>query len=417
MLPIAGRRGRADHGQVGCRSDYGRAAGGAGRRAGGSITIIQPSSASAPTISPLAGTPAVGAAFDRAVALLHSFAYGAADQGFAGVAARDLLRHGLPGPRRDPLPPALGPDCTDMAGAAQIAKAATLGGTPTRAGPDRRARLYYAAADRDAPVVRALRYSDSMAAVARDNPATMEIQVFYALSLIATAPAGRDPARMRGSSARRTSWSLSGADSLRHPGAPPHHPDPRLRQRRTGPGVIAGGARLRWDRPFGFHALHMPSRPSSPWLGLWNDLDRLEPSPPRAAARAQGDIGEELQRHGPPDLRLPLGKAQADAARVVASLCCSGRSRGGGLQDRLCGQRHAGAAGVGTPRLGGGGAARGAAGIGAAGSRDCPGSRLGPVARDAGRLCRGRHRPACMRAATLHAPRATPIGRPRSTPC
>src|SRR4051812_11840988 len=33
--------------------------------------------------------PAVGAAFDRAVALLHSFAYEAADHGFAEVAARD----------------------------------------------------------------------------------------------------------------------------------------------------------------------------------------------------------------------------------------------------------------------------------------------------------------------------------------
>ena len=32
--------------------------------------------------------PSGGAAFDRAIALLHSFAYEAADQGFAGVAAR-----------------------------------------------------------------------------------------------------------------------------------------------------------------------------------------------------------------------------------------------------------------------------------------------------------------------------------------
>ena len=53
--------------------------------------------------------PAVQPAFERALALLHSFAYSVSEQAFRDVASRDpKLRHRLLGHGDDPLPPALG---------------------------------------------------------------------------------------------------------------------------------------------------------------------------------------------------------------------------------------------------------------------------------------------------------------------
>ncbi len=140
--------------------------------------------------------PAVGAAFDRAVALLHSFAYDLADQGFADVAARDpacaIAHWGRAMTHYHQLwdPPA-GPGLA--AGSAEVGKAAALAaGTPRERAFIAALGVYYADADRAAPAARALRYSDAMAVVARDNPGDDEAQVF------ADARTGRAGARTIG---------------------------------------------------------------------------------------------------------------------------------------------------------------------------------------------------------------------------
>lgn len=146
--------------------------------------------------------PAVGAAFDRAVALLHSFAYDVAGQGFTDVAARDptcaMAHWGLAMTRYHQLwSPPTTPELA--AGAAEIGKAVALGArTPRERALIAALATYYADADHSAPAVRALRYSNAMATIARNNRNDDEVQVFFALSLIATAPpADRTHARQK----------------------------------------------------------------------------------------------------------------------------------------------------------------------------------------------------------------------------
>ena len=262
--------------------------------------------------------PAVGAGFDRAVALLHSFAYGAADQGFADVAARDpgcaIAHWGRAMTHYHQLwdPPA-GPDLA--AGAAEVAKAATLGGTPRERALIAALGSYYAAADRDAPAVRALRYSDSMAAVARDNPGDDEIQVFYALSLIATAsPADRTHERQkRAADILEPIWKRQ----PRHPGAP-HYLIHAYDSAELAPRGLPAARAYAGIAPSAPHALHMPSHIFTR-LGLWNDSIASNLAA-RAAAHAQGDIGEELHAMDYLTYAYLQQGRMADAAGVVASL-------------------------------------------------------------------------------------------------
>jgi len=275
--------------------------------------------------------PAVGAAFDRAVALLHSFAYDAADQGFADVALRDpacaMAHWGRAMTHYHQLwdPPG---GAELAAGAAESGKAAAL----TVATPRERALIaalgsYYAGADRAAPAARALRYSDAMAVVARDNRADDEVQVFYALSLVATAsPADRGHERQkRAADILEPIWKRQ----PQHPGAPHyliHAYDSAELAERGLPAARAYAA----IAPSAPHALHMPSHIFTR-LGLWDDSIASNLAA-RAAAHAQGDVGEEL--HAMDYLTyayLQRGRT-ADAAKVVASLRDMGVLTAGGFK-------------------------------------------------------------------------------------
>src|SRR5450755_3984564 len=116
-------------------------------------------------------TPALNPAFERALALLHSFAYAASEQAFRDVAARDpgcaiahwgiamSLYHQLwEPPSRDQL----------REGAEQIRRAVEI-----RAGSLRERQFidaldtYYRDPDRESPAARAERYAGAMADVAR----------------------------------------------------------------------------------------------------------------------------------------------------------------------------------------------------------------------------------------------------------
>ncbi|MDB5479722.1 MAG: hypothetical protein JWO83_775 [Caulobacteraceae bacterium] len=263
--------------------------------------------------------PAVGAAFNRAVALLHSFAYTAADKGFAEVAAHDpvcAMAHwgrGMSHYHQLWDPPA-GDELA--AGAAEIGKAAAMPAvTPRERALIAALGLYYADAAHTAPVTRALRYSNAMAGVARQNPGDDEVSVFYALSLVATAsPADRTHERQkRAAEILEPIWKRQPG----HPGAPHYliHAYDSAELAERGLPAARAYAQIAPSAP---HALHMPSHIFTR-LGLWDDSIASNLAA-RAAARAQGDVGEEL--HAMDYLTyayLQRGRT-ADAAQVVASL-------------------------------------------------------------------------------------------------
>ncbi|MGA0601480.1 hypothetical protein ACO2Q3_12320 [Caulobacter sp. KR2-114] len=278
--------------------------------------------------------PAVAAAFDRAVALLHSFAYEDADKAFADVAARDpacaMAHWGRAMTHYHQLwdtPAGAGL----AAGQAEI-RLAQAGAASGPVSSRERALIdalasYYADADSVPPAARALRYSGAMAAAARAWPADDEIAAFYALSLIATAsPGDRTHARQ-----------AMAADILEpiwrrhpdHPGAPHYlihaYDSAALAQR----GLPAARAYAK-IAPSAPHALHMPSHIFTR-LGLWDDSIASNIAA-RDAARAQGDVGEAL--HAMDYLTyayLQRGRVE-EARRQVAELATLPGLSGGGFK-------------------------------------------------------------------------------------
>lgn len=263
--------------------------------------------------------PLVSAAFDRAVALLHSFAYDVADQGFADVAARDptcaMAHWGRAMTHYHQLwsPPTV-PELS--AGAAEVGKAVALAAkTPRERALISALATYYADADHSSPAVRALRYSEAMAIIARDHRDDDEVQVLFALSLIATAPpADREHVRQkRAADILEPIWKRR----PQHPGVPHYliHAYDSAELAQQGLRAARAYAGIAPSAP---HALHMPSHIFTR-LGLWNDSISSNLAA-RAAAHAQGDVSAEL--HAMDYLTyayLQLGRT-ADATGVVASL-------------------------------------------------------------------------------------------------
>lgn len=268
---------------------------------------------------PTSCTPAVQREFDRAVALLHSFAYTASEQEFRAVASRDTscaiahwgiamsLFHQLWEP---PSGAAL------REGAEQVRKAVEI-----RAGSLRERQYvealgtYYADAEHDAPAVRAERYTRVMADVARDNPADPEAQIFYSLALIATAP----PADKTHANQKRAAAILEPIfrQQPQHPGAP-HYLIHAYDSAELAPqGLVAARAYSK-IAPSAPHALHMPSHIFTR-LGLWDDSIASNQAA-RAAARKEGDVGEELHAMDYLTYAFLQRGRYADAEQVVLDL-------------------------------------------------------------------------------------------------
>jgi tetratricopeptide (TPR) repeat protein len=263
--------------------------------------------------------PSVQPAFNRAMALLHSFAYDAADQGFADVAARDpqcaIAHWGRAMTHYHQLwdvPAGAGL----AAGQAEIDKAAAMTtGTPREHALINALRSYYTDTDHTAPAARALLYASAMANVARDYPKDDEIATIYALSLIATAsPADHSHERQkRAADILEPIWK-------RHPDHPgvPHYlihayDSAELAQR----GLPAARAYAR-IAPSAPHALHMPSHIFTR-LGLWEDSIASNIAA-RNAALAQNDTGEALHAMDYLTYAYLQSGRTADAAKVVADL-------------------------------------------------------------------------------------------------
>ena len=265
------------------------------------------------------------------MALLHSFTYEPADEGFAEVAARDPTcamaywgramthYHQL---WETPAGVAL------ATGGSEIRKAAALGsGTPRETAFIGALGAYYADADHAAPAVRAMRYSDAMAVVAADNRDDDEAQIFYALSLVATAsPADHNHERQkRAADILEPIWKRQ----PQHPGVPHyliHAYDSAELARRGLPAARAYAA----IAPSAPHALHMPSHIFTR-LGLWDDSVASNLAA-RAAAHAQGDVGEELHAMDYLTYAYLQSGRVSDAAQVVASLAQMSALSAGGFK-------------------------------------------------------------------------------------
>jgi hypothetical protein len=142
---------------------------------------------------PVSCTPAARPRFEHALAALHSFWWQAGDSAFGAVLAADsacaMAYWGL-ALNAWGNPFAGGPTGPDLAKGARAAEQASRrpAGTPRERGFIAAAAALYRDADRSPSAERLRAYADTMARVYRDFPGDREVAIYYALSLLATAP-------------------------------------------------------------------------------------------------------------------------------------------------------------------------------------------------------------------------------------
>ena len=269
---------------------------------------------------PTSCTPAVQEQFDRGVALLHSFAYTAAEDAFTRVGELDprcamahwgmamTYFHQLWDP---PIVPA-----TISIAQREIQKAKQLG-----AGSERERQFIYALGliYQDAATVpystRALNYERAMSSLASENRNDVEAQVFYALALLANAsPADKTHARQK-----QAAELLEPIDRSypQHPGIPHYliHAYDNAELAPKGLPAARAYARIAPSAP---HALHMPSHIFTQ-LGLWEDSITSNLAA-RKAAHQQGDTGEELHAMDYLVYAYLQNGHDQDAAQVIQQL-------------------------------------------------------------------------------------------------
>lgn len=265
----------------------------------------------------------VRAAFDRAVALLHSFAYDAAAEQFREIAIKDktcaIAHWGIAMTVYHPLwsPPS----AADLKlGREEVQRAHEIGARSERG----RAFIDAAAAffsDTDPAhhLARAKAYETAMAAVARQLAKDDEAQIFYSLALLATAPpTDRTHANQKKAAAILEPMYERLPD---HPGVPHYLIHAYDSQELAPKGITAARAYAK-IAPSAPHALHMPSHIFTR-LGLWDDSIASNQAA-RNAARAQRDVGEEL--HAMDYLTyafLQRGRTE-DARRILDELHAKG---------------------------------------------------------------------------------------------
>ena len=268
-------------------------------------------------------SPQVEATFNRAVALLHSFAYSASEQAFRDVARADprcaMAHWGI----------ALSyyhllwepPDVQHLQRGMQEIDAARRAGsaTPREQMFVDAAAAYFKDSDRLPHAERARAYEQAMAEIATRYPGDAETQIFYALSLLATAP----PTDRTHAHQKHAAQILEPLyrQFPEHPGLAHYliHAYDSSELAARGLTVARAYSRIAPSAP---HALHMPSHIFTR-LGLWEDSIASNLAS-RQAAHDQGDIGEEL--HSMDYLTyayLQLGRF-AEAERIVHEAAATG---------------------------------------------------------------------------------------------
>jgi tetratricopeptide (TPR) repeat protein len=263
-------------------------------------------------------SPKVQTQFNRAVALLHSFTFPDAEKGFQEVLAADpacaMAHWGIAMSLYHELWEA--PGQADLArGSAELAQADKMKASAREQEYISALTTYYRDSDKLPPQARAQTYSDAMAMVAHNNPKDMEAQIFYALTLIATAsPMDKSHPNQKKAVAILEPLYQKYPD---HPGLAHYiiHACDSTEMAREGLPAARAYAKIAPSAP---HALHMPSHIFTR-LGYWDDSIASNLAS-RAAAHAHGDIGEELHAMDYLTYAYLQRGRDADAAKVVADL-------------------------------------------------------------------------------------------------
>jgi tetratricopeptide (TPR) repeat protein len=243
---------------------------------------------------PTSCAPIAQQQFERGVALLHSFAYAAAESAFRSAAETDprcamahwgtamTYFHQLWEP---PISPA-----KILIAQKEIHQAQQIGGGSERERQFiRAASLIYQDAATVPYRTRASNYESAMSDVAARNPKDVEAQVFYALALLSNAsPADKTHAKQKQAAALLEPLDRS---YPQHPGIP-HYLIHAYDNAELAPQGLPAAKAYVQIAPSAPHALHMPSHIFTR-LGLWDDSITSNLAA-KEAAQQQGDTGEEL---------------------------------------------------------------------------------------------------------------------------
>src|SRR5271157_3413651 len=239
-------------------------------------------------------TPAVQEQFERGVALLHSFAYTAAENAFQAVAEQDprcaMAHWGMAMAYYHQLwEPHISP-ATISTAQKEIQRAQEIGAGSERERQFIRAlSLIYQDAATVPYSTRALNYEHAMSDLASANRKDVEAQVFFALALLANAsPTDKTHAKQK-----QVADLLEPLDRTypQHPGIP-HYLIHAYDNAELAPRGLPAARAYAQIAPSAPHALHMPSHIFTR-LGLWDDSITSNRAA-KEAAHQQGDTGEEL---------------------------------------------------------------------------------------------------------------------------
>ncbi|HEX3375063.1 MAG TPA: hypothetical protein VHS13_12695 [Edaphobacter sp.] len=269
---------------------------------------------------PVSCAPAVQQQFNRGVALLHSFAYAAAEEAFQGVAKLDpqcaMAHWGIAMTYYHQLwDPPIASSAIPIA-QKEVLRAQQIGTTSER---ERQFIHALALLFQDVATVpyrtRALNYEQAMSKLASANRTDTESKVFYALALLANAsPADKTHANQK--QAADILEPLYRANP-QHPGVP-HYLIHAYDNAELAPRGLAAARAYSQIAPSAPHALHMPSHIFTR-LGLWDDSIASNLAS-RAAAHQQADTGEELHAMDYLVYAYLQSGRDKDAAQVVQQL-------------------------------------------------------------------------------------------------
>jgi tetratricopeptide (TPR) repeat protein len=256
--------------------------------------------------------------FNKGVALLHSFAYSAADKIFRGVAERDpqcaMAHWGIAMVRFHQLWEPRIPADSYVAAKTEIDRAVRMG-----ANTDRERQFILAASGvfkKSIPYeIRAHKYEQAMSELAAHDPHDVEVQVFYALALVSNAdPSDKTHTRQKHAAAILEPIFRSAPN---HPGIA-HYLIHAYDNAELAPQGLPAARLYSKIAPSAPHALHMPSHIFTR-RGLWEDSISANMAAREAAHRA-GDVAEEL--HDMDYLvyaYLQLGR-EAEANQILSQL-------------------------------------------------------------------------------------------------
>ena len=264
--------------------------------------------------------PEVQQDFNRAVALLHSFAYLAAAPAFQGVAEKDpacaMAHWGIAMTYFHELwqPPVPPPTITAPRQEGELAQ--KLGAATERERKFIEAIAAMFPGDSTIPYsMRAASYEREMASLAAANPKDVESQVFYALALLAVAsPADKTHAKQKQAAAILEPLHR---EYPQHPGMTHYliHAYDNAELAERGLPMARAYSEI---APVVPHALHMPSHIFTR-LGMWHDSIRSNLAS-RTAARQAGDTGEELHAMDYLVYAYLQAGRDAEAAQVIEQL-------------------------------------------------------------------------------------------------